>query len=499
MKKITNIFRVKPFLEVLSTSKLSILGAVIVTTAVGCDVMLILGELFIFESNPYIGIVAYVLFPGMAATGLVLIPIGMFLVTRKSHRDPVGKIIRRARSKHVFQFILTLTLINFVIFAFVGYRSVHFMESAEFCGVTCHQVMSPEYTVYQQSHHSGVACVECHVGPGVGWLIKSKLDGTRQLAGVVLNNYSKPIQTPVHNLRPAEHICGECHSKESYLGHRVKISAYYESDEQNTRSFSIVNLRLGEPSHDGEGMNGIHWHNNEDHEIRFWSSDHKRENVVRVELVQKDGQTKVWTRQESESEPHGDEDDSGAGSGSGVHSEVLSEVADDHLVERVMDCIDCHNRPAHVFLPPDRALNDLLSDGSISFDIPWIRSLAYEVLTKEYETDEEAMAGIAKLPELYRERHAESWDAHADEFDEIVTILQGLHELYIYPEMKIKWNTYPSRIGHPTAHTSACFRCHGGLLVDVEGKQITNDCSACHYVLAEDEKDPMILRMLEDQ
>ena len=495
--KTPDMFRIKPFLDLLATSKISILGAVLVTTAVGCDVMLILGELFIFETNPYIGIVAYVLFPGMAVFGLVLIPVGMLLVIRKSSRDPVGKVIRRVRAKHVFQLITSLTLINFVIFAFVGYRSIHFMESAEFCGVTCHQVMSPEYTVYQRSHHSGVACVECHVGPGVGWLIKSKLDGTRQLAGVIMDNYSRPIATPVHNMRPAEHICGECHSKESYQGNRIKVNEHYESDEANTRTFSIVNLRLGEPEHESDELRGIHWHNNENHELRFWSTDHKREHVVRVELLNEDGEKRVWTRQGSESESLGDEHLSGSHSEMG--SDELTQASDSHLIERLMDCVDCHNRPTHVFLPPDKALDDLLADGTIDPQIPWIRSLAYELITKEYETDDEAMNGIAELPDLYRERHEDQWAALAEALEDVVPILQELHAIYVYPEMNIEWNTYPSRIGHPTAHTSACFRCHGGLLVDAQGVQITNDCNACHHVLAEDEQDPMILRMLGDQ
>lgn len=475
------MIHIKPFLDILATSKISILGAVLVTTAIGADAMLIIGELLIFESNPYIGIVAYVLFPGMAAFGLVLIPIGMLLRIRKSHHDPVGKLVRRVSRKHVFRLIFSLTLINFVIFAFVGYRSIHFMESAEFCGLTCHQVMSPEYTVYQRSHHAGISCVECHVGPGVGWLVKSKLDGTRQLAGVVFDNYSRPIQTPIHNLRPADHICGECHSEESYHGNRIKVIERFELDENNTQTFSVVNLRLGEDSDRGDGMRGIHWHSNEHHEIRYWSTDRRREHVVRVELVSKDGETRVWTRPGSENASGEAEQDNG------------------HESMRVMDCVDCHNRATHVFVAPDKAVDALLADGTIDPAIPWIRSIAHEVITREYESHDDAIAGIAELPALYRERFADSWNKYADALEEIVPILQDLHTTYVYPEMKIQWNTYPSLIGHPTAYTAACFRCHDGVLVDEKGLQITNDCNACHYVLAEDEQDPMILRMLEDR
>ncbi len=468
------MFRIKPFLDVLATSKISIFGAVLVTTAIGADAILIIGELLIFESNPYIGIVAYVLFPGMAAMGLVLIPIGMVLAIRKSHRDPVGKLVRHVRRKHVFRLVFTLTLMNLIVFAFAGYRSIHFMESAEFCGLTCHRVMSPEYTVYQRSSHSQIACVECHVGPGVGWLIKSKLDGTRQLAGVVFDNYARPIETPIHNMRPAKDICGECHSTESYQGNRIKMTERYAPDEKNTRTVSVVNLRLGIPSVAGGELRGIHWHSNEQNTIRFWSSDQQRENVVRVEMVSENKKPRIWTR------PGFD-----------------GEIRDDHV--RVMDCVDCHNRPTHVFLPPEQALNGLLASGKIDAEIPWIRSVAYEVLTEEYATRDEARKGIGNLLAVYQEQHPDSWALFAEPILDAVPVLQELHSVYVYPSMNIQWNTYPSRIGHPTAHTSGCFRCHGGELVDSEGVQITNDCMVCHFVLAEDEQDPIILRLLEDQ
>lgn len=470
---------IKLFLDLLATSKVSVFGAVLVTTAVVADAMLIIGEVLIFESNPYIGIVAYVLFPGMAAAGLGLIPVGILLVIRRSHHDPVGKLVRRVSRKKVFELIVGLTLVNLVIFAFVGYRSIHFMESAEFCGLTCHEVMSPEYTVYQLSHHSGVACVECHVGPGVGWLIKSKLDGTRQLAGVLLDNFSRPIETPIHNMRPAEHICGECHGAGSYLGNRVKVIPRYESDEHNTLLMSVVNFRLGETRAGEELIRGIHWHTNEGLEIRYWSSDEKREQVVRVELTDEHGETRVWTRPGDEYSMSGDEDHLG-------HA-------------RVMDCVDCHNRPTHEFLAPDASLDGLIGSGAIDARIPWIRAVAYELITEEYETHEQAMDGIDRLGEVYRQEYHEAWEAFEHEIVEATGVLKDLHTTYVYPGMGIQWNTYPSRIGHPTSYTAGCFRCHDGVLRDPAGVQITNDCNACHFVLAEDEKDPIVLRLMEDR
>jgi len=36
-------------------------------------------------------------------------------------------------------------------------------------------------------------------------------------------------------------------------------------------------------------------------------------------------------------------------------------------------------------------------------------------------------------------------------------------------------------------------------MLDEEGIEITTECEACHFVLADKEQDPMILRILEDR
>jgi NapC/NirT cytochrome c family, N-terminal region len=77
------------------------------------------------------------------------------------------------------------------------------MDTANFCGTTGHVVMQPEYTTYQNSPHSRVACVDCHIGPGAGWFVRSKVSGLRQVFAVTFHTYPRPIPSPVENLRPA--------------------------------------------------------------------------------------------------------------------------------------------------------------------------------------------------------------------------------------------------------------------------------------------------------
>jgi hypothetical protein len=61
----------------------------------------------------------------------------------------------------------------------------------------------------------------------------------------------------------------------------------------------------------------------------------------------------------------------------------------------------------------------------------------------------------------------------------------------VYPAMKIGWGTYPNNLGHEDF--LGCFRCHDGSHQSKDGKVITQDCDACHAVLAQDEANPKIL------
>ena len=76
--------------------------------------------------------------------------------------------------------------------------------------------MEPQYARYSQSPHARVKCVECHIGSGADWYVRSKLSGARQVLAVLRNTYSRPIPNPVHNLRPAKETCEQCHWPEKF-------------------------------------------------------------------------------------------------------------------------------------------------------------------------------------------------------------------------------------------------------------------------------------------
>ena len=139
----------RPFLQLISLSRISIFGSVLVTSAFSADVLLILGEILFFESHPYIGIVAYMIFPGIMATGLALIPCGIWWRMKKLGKPFSLTTWRKmmeldliAEPRRIVFILLAFTLVFLVAFSLIGYRSFHYTESREFCGSLCHSVMA---------------------------------------------------------------------------------------------------------------------------------------------------------------------------------------------------------------------------------------------------------------------------------------------------------------------------------------------------------------------
>ncbi len=194
----------------------SIIGIAIASLAAANIAFLVFIDYF--HPKPYVGIFAYMILPAVLIVGLALIPIGAALERRRRHRlepeevppypqlDLNSPAVRRS-------------VITFLVFAIVfvtlsaagSYRAYEYSDSVRFCGLTCHTVMKPEYTTYLQSPHARVACVDCHVGPGAGWYVRSKLSGAYQVYAAAFDKYPRPIPTPVANLRPAQQTCEQCH------------------------------------------------------------------------------------------------------------------------------------------------------------------------------------------------------------------------------------------------------------------------------------------------
>jgi hypothetical protein len=467
---------VKGFFIALTRNPISLLGTAIVTASAILIVTLFTLELFGLRGGPYIGILAYLVFPAIFILGLLLIPIG---IVRQRRRDraavergeepPVFPVfnLNDPRTRNRLVVFIALTAINVVILSAATYKGVETMESTEFCGEACHSVMQPEYTAYQGSPHANVGCTNCHIGPGADWFVKSKLSGAWQVVSVNLDLYPRPIPTPVHNLRPARETCEQCHWPTKFVGDRLKVINTYSDDEANSELKTVLLMRVG--GQQGRASHGIHWHVDPGIQIRYLS-DESRETIYEVELRTDKGETRRYTVE-------GTKPPSGA-------------------VWRTMDCVDCHNRPSHVFKLPERAVDDALLGGRIPRDLPYVRREGVRLLKAGYPSHEAATKAIAEgLRAFYRKENPQVATARTAAIDQAAAALATIYRTNVFPSMKVDWGTYPNHIGHETS--PGCFRCHDDSHATADGRTISQDCSTCHGLLAMQEENPEILQTLQ--
>ena len=444
-------------LLLLRSNWISATGAVVTTLAF----MLFLTT-FVYLSlhggghTAYAGLLTFVVLPGLFVAGLVAIPIGLLLYRRQLQERMAALELRPIRLLRV---VGVLTAVNLAVAGTGGYEALHYMDSQEFCGTLCHDVMSPTFNAYVDSPHARVACVECHIGDGATWFIKSKLSGLRQVAAVLLDSYERPIPTPVHNLRPARDTCEQCHWPGHFSGDRLLVKERFADDDEVTPETTVLMMKTGGVHRDGKAR-GIHWHASPGLEITYLASDGNRQEIPWVRVVDQDGRERVFTSEsyDPENPPAGE--------------------------PRRMDCVDCHNQPSHAFQDPADALDQAIADGRIPRELAGIRRVSMEVLRERWGRDDVADGMQRALASRYPGS------------DEILVgrTAAALSEIWLrnnYPDMAITWGTYPSMASH-----QGCMRCHDGEHLDDEGEEISMDCESCHVMLAERERDPNILEQL---
>jgi hypothetical protein len=308
--------------------------------------------------------------------------------------------------------------------------------------------------------------VDCHVGSGAGWYARSKLSGAYQLYSVTFNKYSRPINTPVHNLRPAPETCEQCHWPEKFFGAQMKVFNHYAYDEQNSLRQTRMLINVGGGSPTTGLVTGIHWHMNIANEVTYVSRDDRRQVIPWVQIKDQNGKVTQYYDRARPMKPE--------------------EIAAAN--KRKMDCVDCHNRPAHVYLPPDAAVDQAFVAGRLDPSLPYLKRKAVEVLSRHYDTTAQALSSIdTNLNEFYRTNYKDVYEQKQPVIKRAVTEVQRIFQTYFFPEMRTDWQTHPNNIGH--FYFTGCFRCHDGEHVSDSGKVITTDCSVCHTVIY-DSKNP---------
>jgi len=467
---------VRNFIVSITRSRISLSGTALALAALVLMLSLFALEQFGFEGGPYLGILTFLILPMIFVVGLILIPIGAMLWRRKVSRLSGGESmplmpvfdLNVPKTRHWLLILLAATMINVIILSTATYKGVEVMESVEFCGMACHAVMEPEHTAHQRSPHSRVSCAECHIGPGADWFVKSKMDGAWQLVAVALDIYPRPILTPLHDLRPARDTCEQCHWPTKLVGDKLRVITHYKDDEESTELTTALLLKVG--GSNAGGSHGIHWHVDPDVKIRY-RSDETREEIYNVEFTHRDEETVNYADRKAPEEGG---------------------------VWRSMDCVDCHNRPSHIYESPGPAVDNAIAAGLIDQSLPFVKRESMRVIEAEYESHEAARIEITKgLAAYYAENYPDVAAERGEDIDAAATALGDIYSVNIFPQMKVWWDTYPNHIGHE--QSDGCFRCHRRSMRTAERKQISDDCDTCHVLLAEGEEDPDIMSILRPE
>src|SRR5664279_3735902 len=460
----------------LGQNPITLTGAVITTSTALTTIAFWFYEIVLpGPPHPYIGLLFFLIFPGMFVFGLLLIPLGIWIRRRSLRSDRTLPETYPSIDLHLpvvrrtLEYTAVATLLNLLIVGTASYRGVAYMDSTSFCGTTCHTVMQPEYTAYQNSPHSRVACVECHIGPGASWFVRSKVSGLRQVWAVTFHTYSRPIPSPVKYLRPARETCEHCHWPQRFTGDKFLVNTSYKDDEKNTPQTDVLLLKVG--GRTWQGSVGIHGHHLADNaRIRYISTDLERQTIPVVYLTDEQGKTTEFVS--TDAKPTQDQLDKGE--------------------HRTMDCVDCHNRPTHVFELPENAVDKAMSIGRISPELPYIRKKAVEVLKVNYPARDVAERTIKdEVNNFYRTNYPQVYQTRRTLVEQAGQEVARIYLRNIFPDMRVTWGTHPNNLGHNDS--PGCFRCHDGSHTSADGKAITNDCSACHQVLASGEENPKIL------
>ncbi len=447
----------------------SLAGLIIGISGLISAVFLLVFDYLGHGENPYLGIFTFMVAPAAFIAGLMMTTMGALRMRRQLRQTgAVGEpmpVINLNNPSHFRTLVVSIVggLMLIGVSAVGTYRAYHFTESVSFCGTTCHSVMKPEHTAYMASPHANVQCTTCHIGPGADWFVKSKINGLRQVWNTAFDLYSRPIATPVHDLRPAKETCYTCHWPDKFFGSVLMNRTYFRSDSKVNSPWTLkmlINVGGGDTRH-GRGQ-GIHWHMAVDNKIEYVAVDEKRLQIPWVKQTKSDGSVTIYKSTDTNFTDHLD------------RLAIPENLAKEDV--RTMDCIDCHNRPSHQYHSPERSVNESMTAGMIDPGLPYIKQTSVELLDGDYETEAEALAAIE---EGLREKYPDG----GEKVDQAIEQLQRIYSHNFFPEMKVSWRAYPDHIGHMIS--PGCFRCHDGKHANEAGEVIRNDCNVCHTIIAQ--------------
>ena len=218
-------------------------------------------------------------------------------------------------------------------------------------------------------------------------------------------------------------------------------------------------LKIGGGNSEAGTTSGIHWHMNIANEITY-KSDSSRSVIPWVKQKRLDGKEIIYTSKET----------------------PFTDDQIKNLEIRKVDCIDCHNRPSHIYNQPDKMVNLYLSSGEIDETLPYIKSVSVQALEQKYYEKKEALNQIADyIDNFYTTNYPQIASSRKNQIEKSITYVQKIYERNYFPEMNVSWRRFPNNIGH--VYSIGCFRCHDGKHFSDEGKVISKDCNICHSII----------------
>jgi hypothetical protein len=357
--------------------------------------------------------------------------------------------------KRVRQFILwaAILVITAVVAVVGAYYFDLYTESDKFCGLVCH-ANRPQYVTSEVSPHAEVECGICHIGPGLTPKLSSKIYGVGELYKQLTNTYERPIPPPVARLRSARDICEQCHWSEKLHPNWAYLSNHFATDEENSLTRVFFVLRLGQGGPLGASAEGIHWHIEN---LSYAALDPQQQEIPWIG-IHRNGRLEEYVATDSS-----------------LTAEELEQ-----LPRRQMDCLDCHNRAAHIFRRPERSLDEALATERIDHSLPFVKREALKLLSASYSTQEAGVKAMEGLEEFYRSQYPALYADKQQVVQEAIAVLQDIYSHTVFPDMNLNWESYPDNSGH--LDFPGCFRCHDGNHVNEQGEPIPSNCTLCHSV-----------------
>lgn len=415
------------------------------------------------EESLYSGLITYIVLPFVFSLSVLFTAAGMLWKWRHTRKHGFGGVLvpgytRKAR-------IISIVVAALVTVAWIGvicygtYNGYHYTDSTAFCGLACHEVMEPEYTAYKRSLHARVNCVECHIGPGAGFFVKAKFTGIKQVWYTFRKTYKTPMETPIENLRPAQDTCEHCHWPGRFSGAVERVRTHYAADDENTPVRYRLLMKVGGGHADQGQPSGAHWHVSGDWKVEYLATDEKRQDIPYCRVTYDDGRVEEFAAKDFD----------------------RSSLLESKL--RIMDCLDCHSRPSHVFKSPNRALDEAIDNGLISAKLPGIKRAAVKAFSQEYKTREEAQSGIDAVLDDYVKSQTLTPEQQ-ELMREARHNIKRVYSTNFFPEHGVDYRAFIDNLGH--FEFKGCERCHDGEHQSLNGtKVITKNCDNCHTIVGQ--------------